>query len=158
MKSLTTMAASNGSTCVILMTEPARRRRTRRVLDDVAIERVRQFAKWGDQLNPDGTSERFIGKANWHREACQLHFREGVGTWKDVLLEEVYEAMAEEEWPKLRAELIQVAAVAVSWIEDGDGRCANRRCQACEEAAEGYETDPQEHACHPHPKDSSAAA
>jgi len=43
-------------------------------------------------------------------------------TWEMILLEEVWEALAETDPVKLRAELIQVAAVAVAWVEDIDSR------------------------------------
>ena len=42
--------------------------------------------------------------------------------WDGILLEEVYEAFAEEDPIKLRSELVQVAAVAVQWIAAIDRR------------------------------------
>ncbi|MEY9934267.1 hypothetical protein ABH926_008932 [Catenulispora sp. GP43] len=39
-----------------------------------------------------------------------------------MLLEEVYEALAEVDPAALRAELVQVAAVAAAWVEDIDSR------------------------------------
>jgi hypothetical protein len=44
--------------------------------------------------------------------------------WVDILEEEVAEAAAESDPAKLRAELVQVAAVAVAWIEAIDRRAA----------------------------------
>ena len=41
----------------------------------------------------------------------------GQCTWLHILREEVFEAFAEDDPAKLRAELIQVAAVAVQWVE-----------------------------------------
>lgn len=88
------------------------------VVADVVRERVRQDAKWGEQNHPDGT-----GHDDWafHRDLavqrCEEHFRQGVGTWADVLGEEFFEALAEEDPAALRGELIQVAAVAVAWCE-----------------------------------------
>lgn len=46
--------------------------------------------------------------------------RRGEPTWANVLGEEFFEALAEDDWPKLRAELIQVAAMATSWVTIGD--------------------------------------
>jgi len=43
-------------------------------------------------------------------------------TWRDILYEEVLEAYVETDWSALRAELVQVAAVAVAWIEHLDRR------------------------------------
>lgn len=45
---------------------------------------------------------------------------EGNVTYRDILLEEVFEAMAEEDAAKLRVELVQTAAVAVAWVEKID--------------------------------------
>ncbi len=42
--------------------------------------------------------------------------------WRDILLEEVFEALAEEEPKELRKELVQVAAVAAQWVEAIDRR------------------------------------
>jgi hypothetical protein len=60
---------------------------------------------------------------------------EGVCTWRDILLEEVAEAFAEDDPGRLRAELIQVAAVATQWVEaiDRRGVCTCTRQTRCEE-------------------------
>jgi hypothetical protein len=50
--------------------------------------------------------------------------QEGTTTWKHILREEFLEAMAEEDPEQLREELVQVAAVAVAWIEAIDRRAA----------------------------------
>jgi hypothetical protein len=57
-----------------------------------------------------------------HREACQMATADGRVTWRHILTEEVYEAFAESDPTKLRAELVQVAAVAVQWIQAIDRR------------------------------------
>jgi hypothetical protein len=92
-------------------------------LADVVAERQRQEAKWGRQNHRNGTG--FPGSENdakFWRANCDQRHRNGTGTWLDILLEEVYEAAAEDDPQKLRAELIQVAAVAVSWAEAIDRR------------------------------------
>lgn len=48
----------------------------------------------------------------------------GIVTWRDILHEEVCEAFAETDPVKLREELIQVAAVAVAWVETLERRIA----------------------------------
>lgn len=89
-----------------------------RILDEVEAERYRQDEKWGQQNHPNGTGEtRQRVDADECRAVCQRNFARGDGTWHDVLLEEVAEAFAERETAKLREELVQVAAVAVAWIE-----------------------------------------
>jgi hypothetical protein len=97
---------------------------THTVLDDVLDERLRQEAKWGEQNHPDGTEAsdsriRFAEKCKQH---CHEEARAGTLTWLDILQEEVAEARAESDPSKLRAELVQVAAVAVTWIEAIDRR------------------------------------
>lgn len=92
------------------------------VFEDVESERESQDAKWGEQNHPDGTSEdytfnAFIAKQGY--KAASIH---GQLTWRHILTEEFYEALAETDPVKLRAELIQVAAVAVAWIEAIDRR------------------------------------
>jgi len=95
------------------------------ILDEIAAERARQVAKWGEQNHPDGTGGHGrLRDADAARRECQRQFAEGTGTWLDILDEEVAEAYAEEDPAALRAELIQVAAVAVAWIEAIDRRPA----------------------------------
>lgn len=96
---------------------------TTAVLDEILDERARQDAKWGEQNHPDGTG--FAGSArdaDVARLECKRQFAEGTGTWLDILNEEVAEAYAEKDPAKLRAELIQVVAVGVAWIEAIDRR------------------------------------
>ena len=50
--------------------------------------------------------------------------------WVGILMEEVGEAMQAQSASALRAELIQVAAVAVSWVEAIDRRAAVDRAVA----------------------------
>lgn len=94
-----------------------------RVLRDVHVEREAQDRKWGQQSHPDGTGQYGDKEfADMARSACDEAHRAGRGTWRDILWEELNEALAESEPAKLRAELIQVAAVAVNWIEAIDRR------------------------------------
>jgi hypothetical protein len=67
-----------------------------------------------------GCAKAFTARANAARAVTDRHAAEGKVTWKDILLEEVWEALAEVDYLKQRAELIQVIAVGVSWIEDSD--------------------------------------
>lgn len=112
------------------------------VLGEVAVERARQDAKWGQQDHPDGTGParnitvpeasfdwrletspyyRAHVLADWFRKVCQANTPDR-DNWCDILLEEVFEAMAEAEPQRLRTELIQVAAVATQWVEAIDRR------------------------------------
>jgi hypothetical protein len=100
--------------------------RTTFVLADVAAERQAQDDKWGSNRDfPDGTGGSFA--ASLRDTAQRLTDRmaqEGTTTWKHILREEFLEAMAEEDPEQLREELVQVAAVAVAWIEAIDRRAA----------------------------------
>lgn len=101
-----------------------------KVLGEVSEERVRQQIKWGEQNHPDGTGPGRRWPALFsHTMADSAHIaqlqvdheaKNGVCTYGGILLEEVFEAMAESDPMKLRAELLQVAAVAVAWVEKID--------------------------------------
>lgn len=100
------------------------------VLREVLAERRQQDTKFGEQNHPDGTGPEhvwaFTGPAAYvadcARTECQRLFKEGYGTWLAVLREELAEAFAESDPVKLRDELVQVAAVAVNWVESIDRR------------------------------------
>lgn len=97
---------------------------TRKALADVSAERDRQRARHGEQTLPDGT-----GLEAWDeierddaRRRCDRATLAGRLSWRLVFEEEVAEVLAETEPELLRAELVQVAAVAVQWIEAIDRR------------------------------------
>jgi hypothetical protein len=90
---------------------------------EVDVERQRQLAKWGEQHHPDGTAlTEDRERADRARHICDSMTRLGQLAWRDVLLEEVYEALAETDPAALRTELLQVAAVCAAWIADLDSR------------------------------------
>lgn len=93
---------------------------------EVAAERARQDARWGEQNHPDGTDTQHRAYADDIRAAVQRNAANGTLTWHDVLSEEFAEATAETDPTRLRAELVQVAAVAVAWVEAIDRREATR--------------------------------
>lgn len=103
------------------------------VLEEVSQERGRQENKWGQQDHPDGTRDdrrmlRDVTQPTWGtmshaaRIVTNTAAEDGSLEWLDVLFEEVAEAFAESDPARLRAELIQVAAVAVAWVEAIDRR------------------------------------
>ncbi|WP_435233323.1 hypothetical protein [Micromonospora aurantiaca (nom. illeg.)] len=104
--------------------------RTAVVLYEISRERGRQDEKWGEQNHTDGTGPAIVWSysgpaayvADSARAECERLFAEGYGSWRDILTEEVAEAYATNDTSELRAELIQVAAVAVAWIEAIDRR------------------------------------
>lgn len=95
------------------------------VLAEVIQERVRQDEKWGEQNHPDGTGLSWeIEAAKSARRVCDRKADLGTVSWADILHEEYAEALAERDVERLREELVQVAAVAVAWIEAIDRRAA----------------------------------
>lgn len=96
---------------------------TARVLECVANERKAQTEKWGTQDWPDGTGSSLrFADADRAKKLCDEAHAAGRVTWRHILEEEVCEALAETDTKKLREELIQVAAVAVQWVEAIDRR------------------------------------
>lgn len=91
------------------------------VLKEVSNEVNRQYALWGEQNHPDGTDqELFSEPLRVRRDQYEVAHSADALTYRHILLEEVYEALAEEDKNMLREELIQVAAVAVSWVQKLD--------------------------------------
>jgi len=119
---------SNRKVTGMIFTDPA----TERVLRDVTDERIRQNIKWGEQNHPDGTGPAwpvmaagalYSGfAADMVRRQVQAAAKHGTTTWHGVLAEEFHEAAAANAPCVLRAELVQVAAVAVAWVEAIDRR------------------------------------
>lgn len=105
------------------------------VLAEVRKERHRQDQKWGEQNHPDGTGPDvgWIPGLPVTATDLQAFFKHrvdtaaaaGDSTFRGILLEEVAEAFAEHEPECLRTELIQVAAVAVQWVEAIDRRATS---------------------------------
>ena len=90
------------------------------IITDIRAERDRQDARWGKQMHPNGTSIKFKPLADAARNACQKADANGQVTWMHIFREEAWEAMSETDRDKLRAELVQVGAVVVNWIETLD--------------------------------------
>lgn len=98
-----------------------------KVLAEVEAERTRQDAKWGQQDHPVQRAEENYTAydSGFARRRCDKRFAEGRGSFADILLEEVYEAIDAESEAEARKELVQVAAVAVSAIQAIDRRSGN---------------------------------
>lgn len=80
-------------------------------------EMISAGMKFGDQLDlPSGTEKRLKFSADRARALCKSKAESGDVTWRDILTEEFQEAICEEDPERLRAELYQVAAVALRWI------------------------------------------
>lgn len=112
------------------MRSPAAQRKaaTRQQLAAVADERVRQYARYGSNADLDnGTGDTWLDPVSWisaeetereFREDYEKHeARQGKPTWMHLVREEVAEAFQEVDSERLYAELTQVAALCVSWME-----------------------------------------
>ncbi|MDH2429486.1 hypothetical protein [Sphaerisporangium sp. TRM90804] len=93
-----------------------------RALGDVGAERVAQDMRWGIRDHPDGTGPHAGEAAELAKGETAAAFADGSLTWRHILIEEVLEAFAEDDPARLRAELVQVAAVATKWIQALDRR------------------------------------
>ena len=88
------------------------------VYDEIATEVERAEAKFPGQVLPwmNTQPDRYAGLAvawRWQNDS-------GRATWSSVLMEEVCEALAEDDPRAMRAELIQVAAVVVRMVAQID--------------------------------------
>lgn len=110
---------------------------TEAVLADVAAERRYQIERYGDNADlEDGTGPHVAWvpddvtgldgatqiEIKFRRTYENYEAAYGKPTWMHLVREEVAEAFAESDPVRLRAELIQVAALAVSWVEKLDAR------------------------------------
>lgn len=87
------------------------------IVADVRAERARQDLKFGKQMHPNGTSAKFKPMADAARNATRAAEANGQQNWTNILREEFWEALSETDRDRLRAELIQVIAVGVAWVE-----------------------------------------
>lgn len=89
-------------------------------LSECENELHNQDRKWGQQDHPDlnenTTRDFYETLANIWKNTNDRRARIGDLSWEGILLEETYEALAEEDPEKLAAELVQVAAVALQWV------------------------------------------
>lgn len=93
------------------------------ILQEVFDERKRQHAKFGEQNHPLWVpSLEDVKLADISKASCDNAFANGEETWRHVLQEEYCEALAESDPDLVRAELIQLAAVAVQIVEMSDRR------------------------------------
>ena len=117
------------------MTKLSPKMRTVRVLTDVSVERAKQRARYGSNDDLEwgtGPETRWLIPFTYEPataverilRADYEEYEEATGkpTWVHLLREELAEAFAETDPIRLREELIQVAALAVSWAEKIDAR------------------------------------
>ncbi|MEV0526610.1 hypothetical protein AB0I66_24515 [Streptomyces sp. NPDC050439] len=144
--------------------------------EEIDAERQRQLEKFGEQHHPDVetrdiaivTHHYYAGRADIWREVNTERATPSTGgrcttcpgsadgphthtAWDGILLEEAYEAVAEADPVKLRAELVQVAAVCAAWVADIDSRTAPDhapKCAKCKQPFDPTDTRFDGHAQH----------
>lgn len=91
---------------------------------EVVSERLAQIEQWGTQDHPStyGESDRRQAErtAEYWKAINTARVELECLSWDGILLEEVYEALAESDPLLRRMELVQVAAVALAEIESID--------------------------------------
>lgn len=88
------------------------------LVDDVWAERERQLKAIGLQTRPDGDPTLYDLPLQLARKAYDDAVDRGELSWTHILEEEVQEALAARTPSEREKELIQVAAVALSWVQD----------------------------------------
>lgn len=91
------------------------------VVDQVIQEMKRQVRLWGEQNHPDGSFHWSVGDrfpaATEAQAWCAENVDNNTLTWADILTEELAEVEDAETLDDRYHELVQVAAVALSWAE-----------------------------------------
>lgn len=106
------------------------------ILNEIVEERKYQDNKFGKQVHPcldqtllnrEGscTSDRMCQHFEIPTEArakflCDNSFKAGQGTYAHIAIEELSEAVSQFDIYTRRAEVIQLAAVCVAWVESID--------------------------------------
>lgn len=100
------------------------------IFREIDAERDRQDRLHpGTTQIPDGTGGGgYDTRETIAKNACDRAHREGRLTHAHVFEEEAAEVLAATDPEKLRKELVQVAAVAVKWIEEIDRRNKETTC------------------------------
>ena len=96
-----------------------------RVFHDVLIEAARASEKFGNE-NLDGCRPDLVAVAEAIKLETDAQMENGETTWSAIIAEEFMEVLTEEDPVKRRAELVQLAAVAVRWAEAIDRRAGSR--------------------------------
>lgn len=115
------------------------------ILKDILKEREHQIDLFGVSSHPDipdwlenkpvkAAQEFEIPTSDRARFKCENAFDLHDGSYSHILIEEVSEVIEKAcmgHTKDLRKELIQVATVAMAWIEDLDNQEKNRSCGGC---------------------------
>lgn len=102
------------------------------IYDQIDGEVIRSTTQHGDQSHlPNGTAWASDDLDSLRaRRDCEMAATSGRLSWRHILREEFHEALNESDPVLLRAELVQVAAVAVKWIDAIDRNTRTERTPA----------------------------
>jgi len=91
------------------------------ILDEIHAERLNQIQQHGANSHEFGNCQSNDFQYSLDaKKACNEAFKNGSGTWRHILMEEIAEVWAESDPYRMRGELLQVAAVVAAMIEDLD--------------------------------------
>lgn len=94
------------------------------VASEVVLEAFAQLDQWGEQNHDPqygtGARREFARAAEKWRAIADARSELGRQAWDAILLEEVFEALAEEDPVRIREELVQAGAVILSFIASLD--------------------------------------
>lgn len=87
------------------------------LLPTVQQEINKQDEKWGEQNHPcrNVLLTYKLNSPDYYKEVCDERAQVGTVTWADIALEELSEAIYEEDIYKRKEEVIQLGAVCVQW-------------------------------------------
>lgn len=87
------------------------------LLPIVQQEINKQDEKWGEQNHPcrNVLLTYKLNSPDYYKEVCDERAQVGTVTWADIALEELSEAIYEEDIHKRKEEVIQLGAVCVQW-------------------------------------------
>lgn len=103
-----------------------------RALDIIADEYERQVACYGKEYHVDGLGLTLDNENYATEENCDYLRKTGEGSWKNLLLAELQEALKQSDEQSLQNHLARSAALTAAWIE-----CLERRMHI------GQDTKPQ---------------
>lgn len=95
------------------------------ILQQTEQELARQDLEFGEQNHEFGTGGGILSYSFKELASAWKTYNDHPNIpdrWTGIFLEEVFEALAEEDPEELRKELIQAAAVALQWVEAIDRR------------------------------------
>ena len=87
------------------------------IFQEILIERKRQKQKWEEQNLKSGCNKKkYKLLSDYFKIVYETNVKIKQVSWADILLKEIYEALAEDDTVKIKKELIQSAAIIIAMI------------------------------------------